>query len=262
MIKISHEVPLCLLKDSIKFNDYQYCLPHLLDSEPEYAKHFYECKEKGIYIIMDNSLHELGKAYDETRLLYWINELKPNEFVVPDVWEDKNASTVNARKWYQISLPEGVEKVVVAQGKSYEDIASITQTYKDLGYKKIAYSYGLSLYNKLFPHPNPYLGKALGRLYVISSLYDGNLLTENDRIHLLGTAIPQEFGWYSDIKCLESIDTSNPIMATLDKVKYLPNGLYFKPKANMNDNFYVNINNIDLNLLKNNINAFKTINNL
>ena len=26
---------------------------------------------------MDNSLHELGEAYDYDRLKYWVNELKP-----------------------------------------------------------------------------------------------------------------------------------------------------------------------------------------
>ena len=50
----------------------------------------------GRYIIMDNSLHELGEAYDTDRLLYWVNELKPDEFIVPDVWEDYEESVVNA----------------------------------------------------------------------------------------------------------------------------------------------------------------------
>ncbi len=34
---------------------------------------------------MDNSLHELGEAYDHKRLLHWVKELEPNEFIVPDV---------------------------------------------------------------------------------------------------------------------------------------------------------------------------------
>jgi hypothetical protein len=46
---------------------------------------------------MDNSLHELGHAYDSDRLIHWINELEPDEFIVPDVWEDRDASVVNAR---------------------------------------------------------------------------------------------------------------------------------------------------------------------
>ena len=84
-IKISHEVPLTLLNESKQFNDYDYCLPHLLDQYKDYKDYFYQAKKEGRYIIMDNSLHELGEAYDTKRLLHWVSELEPNEFIVPDV---------------------------------------------------------------------------------------------------------------------------------------------------------------------------------
>ena len=45
---------------------------------------------------MDNSLHELGKPYDSKRLWYWMNALKPDEFIVPDYWQDKTATLVSA----------------------------------------------------------------------------------------------------------------------------------------------------------------------
>ena len=79
-MKVSHEVPRCLLLASQEFNDYDYCLPHLLDQDKEYKQYFYDAKKSGRYIIMDNSLHELGESYDNDRLLYWVGELKPNEF--------------------------------------------------------------------------------------------------------------------------------------------------------------------------------------
>ena len=68
MIKVSHETPLCLLEDSRLFNDYDYCLPHLLDQEPGYLEYFRKAKAAGRDIIMDNSLLELGEAYDSKRL--------------------------------------------------------------------------------------------------------------------------------------------------------------------------------------------------
>ena len=87
MIKVSHELPNNMLHMSKDINDYEYCLPHLLDNRDGiYKDHFIQAKKDGRYIIMDNSLHELGEAYGEDRLLHWINELQPNEFIVPDVW--------------------------------------------------------------------------------------------------------------------------------------------------------------------------------
>jgi hypothetical protein len=262
MIKVSHETPLCLLDDSKKFNDYDYCLPHLLDEEPAYEAYFREAKKAGRYIIMDNSLHELGKAYDSARLMHWINELHPNEFIIPDVWENRDASIVNARKWSQIELPKGVTKVAVVQATTIHEAATCYQTYRDLGYEKIAFSYGASYYNDVVPHPNRDLGKALGRLSVISALYKMKVIHDNDRVHLLGCAVPQEFGWYRGFKFIESIDTSNPVMAALEGIRYNNAGLDAKPKANINDYFYMLSDQVDYDILTNNIYKFREINDL
>ena len=262
MIKVSHEVPRCLLPDSENFNDYDYCLPHLLDEDEAYREYFYQAKDKGRYLVMDNSLHELGKAYDTERLMYWVSELLPNEFIVPDVWEERDASVVNARKWISIELPEGVEKVAVVQATTIHEAATCYQTYKDLGYQKIAFSYGASYYNDVVPHPNRDLGKALGRLSVISALYKTKVISQRDRIHLLGCAVPQEFGWYKGFECIESIDTSNPVMAALEDTRYNVWGLDSKPKANMNDYYYMLENEVNWDLLTDNLTKFRYINDL
>lgn len=262
MIKVSHEVPLCLLEDSLKFNNYQYCLPHLLDEEPAYEEHFRQYKKDGGYIIMDNSLHELGTAYDTERLWHWVNELEPDEFIIPDVWENKTQSIVNARKWIQYKYPKNTLPVAVVQAETIHEAFECTQIYKDLGYKKIAYSYGASYYNDVCVHPNKDLGKALGRIYVISTLYKQGVLTPTDRVHLLGCQVPQEFGWYQGIECIESIDTSNPIMAALEGICYTDSGLDKKPKANMNDYFYMLSDQVDYDILDYNLNKFRDINNL
>lgn len=261
-IKVFHEVPFSLLEINQNYTDGEYCLPHLLDSNKQYRDYFYKAKEQGRYIIMDNSLHELGTAYNTERLMYWINELQPNEFIIPDVWEDKIKSIQNARSWATIKLPENITKVAVVQAKSINEAIECTQIYFDLGYKKIAYSYGASYYNDVCPHPNKDLGKALGRLQVISKLYDIKVLQPTDRVHLLGCCIPQEFGWYKNIECIESIDTSNPVMAAIENTMYGFHGLYSKPKINMNQSQNMSVNNIDMVSYHHNIDLFKLINNL
>ena len=262
MIKVSHETPLCLLGDSEKFNDYDYCLPHLLDEEEGYLEYFRQAKAKGRYIIMDNSLHELGTAYDSDRLMFWINALEPDEFIVPDVWQDRNASVENAKEWAKIILPENTTKVAVVQATTIHEAFTCTQAYKDLGYKKIAYSYGASYYNDVVTHPNKHLGKALGRMVVLSTLYDQGVLTKDDRVHLLGCQVPQEFGWYKGIDCVESIDTSNPVMAALENIRYTDAGLDKKPVANMNDYFYMLSDQVNYDYLIHNVYKFREINDL
>ena len=227
--KISHELPINMLNRSFEINDYEYCLPHLLDQNPIYEKHFRNARESGSYIVMDNSLHELGKAYDTDRLMYWINELEPDEFIVPDVWQDYIQTLRNAKQWKDIELPEGTTKVAVVQAHDY---ASAFECYHILknhhGYQKIAFSYGADWYAEQFPHPNPLVGKMMGRIMTISKMYKKGIINKSDRVHLLGCALPQEFGYYADFPFIESIDTSNPIIHGLQGVRYNSLGLLTK----------------------------------
>ena len=228
MPKISHELPMNMLSRSYDINDYEYCLPHLLDKSEVYKNHFIKAKKDGRYIIMDNSLHELGKAYDTDRLLHWVREIEPNEFIVPDVWQDKTATLVNAKQWISINLPKNTTKVAVVQAQNYHEALECYSILQTQGYKKIAFSYGADWYAKEFPHPNPLVGKMMGRIMTISKMYKLNIINKSDRVHLLGCALPQEFRYYKDFPFIESIDTSNPIIHGLEGIKYSPNGLYTK----------------------------------
>lgn len=261
-IKVSHEVPISYLEQSRKFNDYDYALVHLLEENEEYRNYFLESKEMGREIYLDNSLHELGTAIGGKILHKWIDKLNPTLVFVPDVWENRNLSLRNAKEWSKIQVPEGTEKVAIVQGKNIHDALLCTVGYKDLGYKKIAFSYGAGYYNEMCPHPNRNLGKAMGRLEVILTLYELGYLTKNDRVHLLGCAVPQEFGWYQGIECIESLDTSNPIMAAIEGTVYTCNGLIEKPKTNMNSAQDLVLSTKQKFDLHTNVSKFREINNL
>jgi len=259
-MKVSHEVPRCLLTASPEFNDYDYCLPHLLDQDEEYKQYFYNAKKAGRYIVMDNSLHELGEAYKWDRLHYWIEELEPDEFIVPDVWMNYAQTHAQAKYWMQFNYPLNTLPVAVVQGENEGEAVKCYLNLKELGYKKIAISYGATWYDKLHPHPNKDFAKALGRLTFINRLYTSKFITSHDKIHLLGCAVPQEFGWYRGYKQIESIDTSNPIMAALEGTLYNGGGLMKKPEANMNNHFDVKFTDIDYEDVLHNTTLFREIN--
>jgi hypothetical protein len=262
MIKVSHEVPKCLLKASLEFNDYQYCLPHLLDQDTAYRKHFYDFKKSGGYIIMDNSLHELGEAYDHERLMFWVNELEPDEFIVPDVWMDIDATLKNAEEWIKLKYPSNTTPVAVVQSRSFKEAEECYLTLKKLGYKKIAFSYGADWYMDKFHGIHIDKAKMMGRISAVKQMFYNGTIKKDDRVHLLGCSLPQEFGWYENCSYIESIDTSNPIMAALEGIGYDEFGLLTKPKANMNDHFYIDIKDVNLKLVLHNVETFKKINEL
>ena len=228
MVKVSHELPINLLHKSFDWNDYEYCLPHLLDWSKEYKNHFLKAKQSGSYIIMDNSLHELGKAYDKDRLMHWLYALTPDEFIVPDVWENQIATIANAEKWIDIGIPPMTKKVAVVQAESFEETIACYVSLRLIGYKKIAFSYGAQYYNDLFPHPNKFVGKMMGRIMTIHKMWDMGIIEPTDKVHLLGCALPQEFAYYKklmDLGVIESLDTSNPIIHGLKGIRYEHYGL-------------------------------------
>jgi len=256
---ISHEVPRCLLKASPEFNDYDYCLPHLLDQDEEYRQYFIDARDKGRYVIMDNSLHELGESYDHKRLLFWIKELEPNEFIVPDVWMEGHMTAAQAKYWQQFTYPKKTRITAVIQGKDKNDAYLCANLLSNLGYEKLCVSYGATWYNDFFPHSNKDMGKALGRVRFVQGLLKLPNL-KDIKFHLLGCSIPQEFGWYDYHPQIESIDTSNPIMAGIEGNLYKDYGLNNKPKANMNGHFEIKLEELPYSKILHNTRLFREIN--
>jgi len=263
---VNHEVPRCLLTASPEFNEYDFCLPHLLDKDDDYLAYFRGAKEQGRYIIMDNSLHELkdindGHGYDHDRLRYWVNELEPNEFIVPDVWMNCHQTAAQAKHWLQHKYPEKTKITAVIQGSNKNEAYLCANLLKDLGYDKLCISYGATWYNDFFPHSNLDMGKALGRVRFFQGLIKLEQF-KDAKFHLLGCSLPQEFGWYDNHPQIDSIDTSNPVMAALEGIKYKEHGLNYKPKANMNDHFDMEFDELDYNMVSYNVKKFRKINNL
>ena len=260
-MKVSHEVPRCLLTSSPEFNDYDYALPHLFDQDEEYLQYFMDAKANGRYIIMDNSLHELGEAYNHKRLRYWVGVIEPDEFIVPDVWMRCAETAAQAKYWLQFKYPKKTKLTAVIQGENKNQAYLCANLLANLGYSKLCVSYGATWYNDFFPHTNADMGKALGRVRFVQGLL--NLKELKDiKFHLLGCSIPQEFGWYDNNPRIESIDTSNPVMAALDRIRYSSNGLNYKPKANMNDYFDIDFKDVDYSNIVHNTTVFREINNI
>jgi hypothetical protein len=265
--KVSHEVPLCLLSQSKTFNDYDYCLPHLLDQNEEYKNYFIQSSNEGRYIIMDNSLHELGTPYASERLLYWIQTLHPDEFIVPDHWQDKSKTLASAEEWmfHQLDFPR-TKFVAVVQANNLEEGIECFESLCSMGYTKIAISYGASWYNDLSTHPDPNFAKMLGRVQFVSHLIKSNPYLTSEyshlELHLLGCQLPQEFSYYTNVNSIKTIDTSNPILAAIDNMKYEFYGLESKPKTRIDDVISIPSSQLDLDLIYNNITLFRKINNL
>jgi hypothetical protein len=246
-MKISHEVPLCFLKESLKWNDYQYILPHLIDQYPQYKIHMLEYRQKpDSFIICDNGLFE-GIIHTTEDLLEKINLIRPNVFIVPDAWNDATTTLVNAKSWmlnYKKLLPEGVELMAVCQGESLGELITTYQSLVDMGYTHIAFNHSSCAYMEMYPtHAGsaPLKAQMYGRMEFIRKLVESETIRKDIYHHLLGASDWREFQAYTEYDFIKSVDTSSPIINGALGIKFNYDGNYIKPKQKLEDIMELNL---------------------
>lgn len=235
-MKISHETPISMLQESVSFNDYDYALVHLFEKEPLYYEYFQQALSCGRHVILDNSIFELGTAFDSDRFAYFINELKPTEYIIPDVLEDSIGTMLSCEQFLNKYADLPGKKIGVVQGKSLNELEACYH-YLDKIAKvdKIAISFDYSYYRKVVPHPNKWMSFVMGRVATLGKLLKHNIINKDKPHHLLGCSLPIEFMFYRGWDWIESLDTSSPIVHGLLGIEYEMVGLVNKESIKLAD---------------------------
>ena len=228
-MKISHELPLSLLKHGYVFNDYDYLLPCFMEKYPEYKSYFIKAKEDGRFIIMDNSLFE-GYNHTHAELLSFIELIQPDIFIVPDVWNDSEKTIDNAKNWIErFNLPK-TRLMVVLQGNTFDELIHMYKVVTELGYTHIAINHSSNAYTNYYSELPILEAQMLGRIKLVDELIKSNVLDKTNYHHLLGCSDWKEFSYYKNLDFIKSGDTSNPILVGAEGVRYGDNGINWKPK--------------------------------
>jgi hypothetical protein len=263
-IMVSHEVPICLLKESRHFNDYDYALVHLFESNPEYFNFFKDSKR--IYnrmVLLDNSLFELGRAFDSKQYMHWIEQLNPTLAVIPDVFEN-GQETIQAYQdfdWeYGSAISnQNVLKIGAVHGKNWHHLLKCYR-YMSEHADVIAISFGFSYY-QMIGEGETYSERAVsGRQRLIRQLIDCGAWNWNKPHHLLGCELPQEFSYYinNNIYNIRTLDTSSPIVHGINNISYQGiYGLKEKCKIKLADLMNVQIDEDQKSIIEYNISQFQ-----
>jgi hypothetical protein len=234
---ISHEVPQSMLEMSRAFNDYDYALVHLFMGNPQYFNFYKESVKMGRRVILDNSLYELGEAFDMKEYAEWIERLKPTYYIIPDTFWDSQATINQAMEWmvkYGNDIDPKIRRIGVAQGSTYNEIKT---TYKFLAAICDCIAFTFKFSPKMLEDPDLKLDEFLDtlvvrypgiqisgpdltvedkqaacRYLVLKKLEEDGVIDYRKEHHLLGlqnTTLLYEaclFPWVT------SIDTSNPVI--------------------------------------------------
>lgn len=256
---ISHEVPLSLLVKSRTFNDYDYALVHLFDTEPDYYKFFEDSLAYSRKVILDNSVFELGEAFDMDKFASYVEKLKPTEYIIPDVLENAGRTIGNAMifKDRYPNLPG--KSIGVVQGKDYDELVMCYQELDKLGVDKLAISFDYSYYTGLCNHPNKWMSFALGRVQTLTRMLNEGIINKDKPHHLLGCSLPIEFLFYREgFEWIETMDTSNPVVHGLLHSLYEPGGLVDKQSIKLVDLLHTVPDHEQMSFIETNINYFRS----
>ncbi|NDH49328.1 MAG: hypothetical protein EBY41_02050 [Proteobacteria bacterium] len=234
-MKIAHEAPKSIFPLIQSMTDYDYALVHLFEEDEEYYDLFVHALNNGREVILDNSIFELGEAFDTDKYKTWIERLKPSWYIIPDCLEDATVTISNLRKW-DFQHPHS-QSIGVVQGASLEEVVWCYQEIEP-HVDKVAISFDYSwfideeLYGKL---PNKYHYYMYGRDNLLAELcYRRQVINTRKPHHLLGCGLPQEFDSYGDYSWIDSIDTSNPVVSGLLGHRYNDvQGLLDKPSQKL-----------------------------
>lgn len=234
MVKIAHEAPLSIFNRVQEITDYDYALVHLFEENEQYWDKFVRARAMGREIILDNSIFELGEAFDADKFIPWVEKLEPTWYIIPDALEDAERTVKNVKEW---KAPGVISKPIgVVQGRSYDEIVWCYREIEPL-VDKVAISFDYSFFvneelnGKL---PTKFHHYMYGRDAMLHRLFYEGVINTDKPHHLLGCGLPQEFDSYRDFKWVDSIDTSNPVVAGLKGIRYdSTKGLQDKPSEKL-----------------------------
>lgn len=254
---ISHEVPISLLEESKSFNDYDYCLLHLTKIS-KYRNFYKKAVQEGRKVLLDNSLFELGDALTIKDVREGVLNIHPTWVVVPDRLDNAEVTIQRFREWEDSCSDLNVLTIGVAQGNTLRDLV-MCYLFMAKHADKIAIPFDSYAFNELVHGKTPLETWCEGRQLFIEYLKKNNLWSSKPH-HLLGCSLAKEFSnpLYNELN-IETIDTSNPVVAAIKGFKYTEEGLSIKPSIKLCDLIDENLSEEQQVLLKYNVDIFKRI---
>ena len=232
-MKIAHEAPLSIFDKVQQLTDYDYFLVHLFEENVAYYEKAQECVRTKRETILDNSIFELGTAFDPQKFAVWVEKLAPTYYIIPDVLEDSSGTLDSFENFMTDYKNIPGKTIAVAQGNSYDDMVKCyNYLVHDDRVDKIAISFDYCFFDEA-KGDNKYARYMNGRQDLIERMLKEDIIKTDKPHHLLGCGLPQEFKAYTKYDWIDSLDTSNPVIHGMKEIWYDAQGLANKESVKL-----------------------------
>lgn len=257
-MKIAHEVPTAVLHLSRQFNDYDYCLLHLTFEDKEYEQFYINSVKSGREVLLDNSLFELGDSLSQEVMIEGIRRINPKWYVVPDCLNDKEETIRRFESWKNTAGDVCGLKIGVVQGKTIDELIDCYK-YMSENADKIAIPFDSKAF-ETDKEGNVLKKWSEGRKSFVKLLVDKGIWNHKKPHHLLGCSLAEEFTepLYRSIS-IESIDTSNPVVAGCLGIRYHEKGLDYKPKIKLCELAHIKPSTYQIECILHNVKTFRRL---
>lgn len=195
-------------QDEDVVGDYFLLLAHDILAHPEVYRGIFQKRThipKDSFVILDNSVIELGKPLDVEFLLHAAEIVNPNCIILPDVLGDMQQSAALVRKAHNGILadpntPDDIQMMAVLQGRNIAELTRCATQYADS--ERVTY----------FGAPR-WVANQLGTRRVFETVLGIHHEVQTPNVHMLGMSR----NIYDDIECTQlpgvmGIDSANPIV--------------------------------------------------
>lgn len=215
--------------------DYDYLLVHLLERNPAYLQRALENKRM---TILDNSIFELGVAYEPDRFREWVKRIRPTIAVIPDALNDAIKTITQMEEWLSHpDKPHTTEYMAVLQGRNFHELMACYDLFSarpDIDY--IGISFDSSPFLEFNEGDGADASLMRGRIKFLDDLTNKGKKIPHKPIHLLGVALPQELKHYRDRydpSIIYSVDSSSPVVHGYYGLRFANEGLEVKIKQKL-----------------------------
>ena len=280
-MKINSELPLTMLQENLRLNEYDFVLFHLYIQYPEYREYYRNLRttHPDRLMILDNSAYEFFVKGEKLNLEEYKNaviDLHPDMYILPDTLmskEDTLSATFNFLALYEIEIIKAFantgikvpKPLAVAQGNSAKELFECLLKYHQEHIHNVALPFHNSFYKEyyddetanrfrsIFGALNDDHRYAMGRIRFVKDA--ALMLQQFDHVHLLGSHCPAEKVFHKDY--IHTIDTGYPVKCGIAGYKMFEEPA--KPNIIIDDFMTTELTATQQSLIDMNINKFKNL---